>query len=142
MLYLLDKLIIDGYLSPVWGYPIMAAEGLWTIQFSETEEFYENLQVGEEINRGGIIVLTNSKVFGGGISYYFTGSYETGDTTLSMKITAMRYNDLVSGIFGNEATSGITFSGTVNGDVMKLHGYLDDDKNKMIFIEAHKRAEI
>jgi hypothetical protein len=120
----------------------MTAEGLWTIQFSETEEFYENLQVGEKINRGGTIVLNNSKVFGGGISYYFTGSYEFGGSTISMKLTAIRYNDLVPGLFGKDAEGHISFSGTINDNKMKLHGYLEEDKSKMIYIEAHKRADI
>ena len=120
----------------------MDAEGLWTVQFSETEEFYENLQVGEEINRGGTFVLTNSKVVGGGISYYFTGSYEFNDSTISMTITATRYNDLVPGVFGDATEGSISFSGTISDEKMKLHGYLENDKSKMIFIEAHKRAEI
>ena len=120
----------------------MAAEGLWTVQFSETEEFYDNLQVGEQINRGGIIVLTNSKVFGGGISYYFTGSYESGGSTISIKLTATRYNEIVSGMFENDTGGRISLSGTINDNKMKLHGYLENDKNKMIYIEAHKRSDI
>jgi hypothetical protein len=120
----------------------MSVEGLWTIQFSETEEFYENLQVSEEINRGGTLVFTKNKVFGGGISYYFTGSYESGNSTISMIITATRYNDLVPGSFGDPNEAVISLSGTISDDKMKLHGFLEIDKNKMIFIEAHKRAEI
>ena len=120
----------------------MTVEGLWTVQFSETEEFYENLQVGEQINRGGTFVLTNNKVFGGGISYYFTGSYESGDSTISMKLTTTRYNELVPGLFGDDTEGKISLSGTINEDKMKLHGYMNEDKSKMIFIEAHKRSDI
>lgn len=39
----------------------MFAEGLWTIQFAETEEQHGGLQVIEEINRGVSIVLVNGK---------------------------------------------------------------------------------
>lgn len=120
----------------------MRVEGLWTVQFSETEEFYENLQVSEEIIRGGTFVLTNNKVFGGGISYYFTGSYEFSKSTVSMTITASRYNDFVPGIFGDASESSISLSGTISDNKMKLHGYLEKDKNKMIFIETHKQTEI
>jgi hypothetical protein len=120
----------------------MNIEGLWTVQFSKTEEFYENLQIGENINRGGTIILTNNKVLGGGISYYFTGSFESGNSTISMNITATRYNDLVSGVFGDDTTGSMTLTGIVNDNVMKLHGCLENDESKMIFIEAHKRAEI
>ena len=100
------------------------------------------MQVGEEINRGGTFILTDNQVFGGGISYYFTGSYESGKSTVSMTITAKRYNDLVPGIFDDATEGSISLSGTINGNKMKLHGYLENDKNKMIFIEAQKRAEI
>jgi hypothetical protein len=120
----------------------MATEGLWTVQFSATEEFYENLQVGEEINRGGTFVLTNNKVFGGGISYYFTGSYESSDSIISMTLTATRYNDLVPGSFDDDTEGRISFSGTINENIMKLHGHMEFNKNKMIYIEAHKRSEI
>jgi hypothetical protein len=120
----------------------MEESGLWTIQFSETEEFYDNLQVGEVINRGGTLVLTDNKVLGGGISYYFTGSYESGNATITMSLTATRYNDLAPGIFGEETTGQIALTGTINEDKMKLHGFLESDKNKMLFIEAKKRSEI
>jgi hypothetical protein len=120
----------------------MVAEGLWTIQFSKTEEFYENLQVGEQINRGGTFVLINNKVFGGGISYYFTGSYEVGGSTISMTITASRYNDLVQGPFGDVTEGNISFKGMINNNKMELHGYLENDMDKMIYIYANKQAEI
>jgi hypothetical protein len=120
----------------------MSVEGLWTIQFSETEEFYDNIQVGEELNLGGVFVLTNNKVFGGGISFYYTGTYEATKATISLKIKSKRYNDLVPGAFGQTNEAAFTFSGTVNDDKMKLHGFLDDDKNKMAFIHASKRADI
>jgi hypothetical protein len=120
----------------------MVESGLWTIQFSETEEFYDNLQVGEVINRGGTLVLSDGKVFGGGISYYFTGSYEPGNATITMSLTASRYNDLAPGIFGDDTAGQFSLTGTINDDKMKLHGFLESDKNKMLFIEAKKRSDI
>jgi hypothetical protein len=120
----------------------MAVEGLWTIQFSETEEFYENMQVGEQLNNGGTLLFTDNKVFGGGISFYFTGSYESGSSTISMTITATRYNDIVPGAFGVSNEAALSFSGTISDNIMKLHGSLDNDKNKMIYIGAEKRADI
>jgi len=120
----------------------MSVEGLWTIQFSETEEFYGNIQVGEEINRGGVFVLTNNKIYGGGISFYHTGTYDTTGATINMKIISRRYNDLVSGAFEQSDEVALSFSGTVDDGKMKLHGFLDDDKNKMMFIHADKRADI
>ena len=120
----------------------MAVEGLWTIQLSETEEFYENVQVGEEIYNGGTLMFTDNKVFGGGISYFFTGSYESGNSTISMTITAKRYNDIAPGAFGSPNEVDLSFSGTISDNEMKLHGSLDSDKNKMIYIGAQKRAEI
>lgn len=120
----------------------MNVEGLWTIQFSETKEFYENLQVGEQINRGGTLVFNEGKVFGGGISYYFIGTYESGDSTISISLKSTRYNDLVQGPFGDATEGNISLKGTINDNRMELHGFLDNDKSKMIYIFTHKRADI
>ena len=120
----------------------MKADGLWAVLLSETEEFYENIQVGEQINRGGTLVLINGKVYGGGISYYFVGTYESGDATISMTLQAQKYNDLVPGIFGVADEARLIFSGTIDENYMKLHGHLEDDKDKMIFIKAQRQVDI
>ncbi len=120
----------------------MKADGLWAILLSETEEFHENMQVSERVNRGGILVLINGKVYGGGISYYFVGTYESGNSTISMTIQANQYNDLLPGIFGIGDTAKFILSGTIDENYMKLHGHLEDDKDKMIFIKAQRQLDI
>ena len=120
----------------------MKADGLWAVLLSETEEFYENMQVGEQINRGGTLVLINGKVYGGGISYYFVGTYESGDATISMTLQAQKYNDLVPGIFGVVDKVRFILSGTIDENYMQLHGNLEDDKDKMIFIKAQRQVDI
>jgi len=40
----------------------MSAEGLWTIQFAQAEEDHGGIQISEEVNRGGNLVLINNKV--------------------------------------------------------------------------------
>ena len=120
----------------------MKADGLWAVLLADTEEFYENMQVAEQINRGGTLVLINGKVYGGGISYYFVGTYEASDSTISMTISAQRYNDLVPGPFGVADEARLIFSGTIDENFMKLHGHLEDDKDKMIFINAQRQVDI
>ncbi len=120
----------------------MSAEGLWTIQLSETEEFYEQMQVGEQVNRGGNLVLINGQVLGGGISYFYTGIYVEEGDSISMKVKCKRYNDLTAGVFGDYDEASFSLSGTIADEKMKLHGFLEEDKNKMVYIEAEKKADI
>ena len=120
----------------------MKADGLWTVLVSDSEEFHENMQVGEQINRGGTLVLINGKVYGGGISYYFVGTYETGESTISMTLQAEKYNDLVPGVFGIADEARLILSGTIDENYMELHGHLEDETNKMIFIGAKRQVDI
>ena len=120
----------------------MAAEGLWTIQFSMSEEDHGGMQVSEEINRGGILVLTGNRMYGGGISYYFVGTYEEKEIGISITLNATKYNDIVSGPFGAVDEVRIIFKGTVDGDAMKLHGHVEDEPSKTLVIEAERRTEI
>lgn len=120
----------------------MKADGLWAVLFSETAEIIENIPVAEQINRGGTLVLINGEVYGGGISYYYVGTYESGDSTISLNIQADRYNDLVPGIFGIADTARFILSGTIDENYMKLHGHLEDDKAKLIFIKAQRQIDI
>ncbi len=119
---------------------IMSVEGLWTIQLSETEEFLENIEVSEQINRGGNFFLMDNKLYGAGLSYYFTGTYEAAETTITLELVAQRYNDIVPGMLADGTT--LKLSGTVNEDVMTLHGTIAGDVNQMIFLQAKKRAGI
>ena len=120
----------------------MAAEGLWTVQFSKSEEDHGGLQVSEEINRGGILVFTGNRIFGGGISFYFVGTYEETEAGVSITLNATKYNDLVVGPFGAVDEVRIIFKGTVDGDTMKLHGHVEDEPGKTLVIEAERRTEI
>ena len=120
----------------------MAAEGLWTVQFSMSEEDHGGMQVSEEINRGGILVLTGNRVYGGGISYYFVGTYEENGTGISITLNATKYNDIVVGPFGSVDEVRIIFTGNIDGDAMKLNGHLEDEPTKTFVIEAGRRAEI
>ena len=120
----------------------MSIDGLWTIQLSETEEFYDQMQVGQQINRGGNLVLTNGQVLGGGMSYYYTGHYTSSGNTVSLQVTCTRYNDLTDGVFGDYDEATFSLSGTIDDEKMTLHGFLEEDKNKMIFIKAIKQADI
>ena len=108
----------------------MSAEGLWTIQFAQTEEDHGGIQISEEMNRGGLLVLTDNKIYGGGISYYFVGTYEENDTGIALTINSTRYNDIVDGAFGASDEARLIFNGRIDGDEMTLHGNLEDEANK------------
>ena len=120
----------------------MKVDGLWTVHFSETAEFMGNIPIAEQINRGGNLLLINGKVYGGGISYYYAGTYEYEDSTISMTIQAKKYNDLVPGIFGISEEATFILFGTIDENHMKLHGHPEEDKAKLIFIKAQRQIEI
>jgi len=120
----------------------MSAEGLWTIQFAQSEEDHGGIQLSEEIHRGGILVLTGNKIYGGGISYYFVGTYEESDAGISLTINATRYNDIVTGVFGTATETRLIFNGRIDGDEMTLNGNLEDEPDKRMIIKAERRTEI
>lgn len=121
----------------------MSAQGLWTVQFTQTEEEYGGMQISEAMNRGGILVLMNNKIYGGNISAYFTGSYEETDTGISLTINGTRYNDIVAaGPFGVQDKARLLFKGRVKGDTMTLHGSLEQDPDKKLIIEAQRRSDL
>ena len=120
----------------------MAIDGLWTVQFSKSEEDHGGIQLEEQINRGGILVFNRNRVYGGGISYYFVGTYKETSSGITITVNAMKYNDLVTGPFGTMDEVRFIFNGTVAGKTMKLHGHVEDQPDKKMFITAERRAEL
>jgi len=120
----------------------MSAEGLWTIQFAQSEEDHGGIQLSEEIHRGGILVLTGNKIYGGGISYYFVGTYKESDAGISLTINATKYNDIVAGVFGTATEARLIFNGRIDGDEMTLNGNLEDEPDKRMIIKAERRTEL
>ena len=120
----------------------MSAEGLWTIQFAQAEEDHGGIQVSEDVNRGGVLVLANNRIYGGGVSFYFVGTFEENDAGISLTINATRYNDIVAGAFGTATEARLIFNGRVDGDEMTLNGNLEDEANKKMIIRAERKASI
>jgi len=118
----------------------MSAEGLWTIQFAQAEEDHGGIQVSEDVNRGGILVLANNKIYGGGVSFYYVGTYEESDASISLTINATRYNDIVAGVFGTLNEARLIFNGRIDGNEMTLSGNLEDEANKKMIVKAERRA--
>jgi hypothetical protein len=120
----------------------MKLDGLWTVVFAKSEEDRANVVVAEEINRGGVLVLSGGRVYGGGISYFFVGDYNEQDGRIEMSITAKRYNDLVPGPFGGGTEARIEFRGNVSVDAMKLHGNVEGDPDARLLIVAERQHSI
>lgn len=122
----------------------MSEEGLWTIQFFMSEEDHGDIQVSEEIYRGGNMFLKENRLYGGGVSYYLVGTYEVKGSGISMIINATRYNDLVEGPFGpiNDNEGRVLFNGQIEGDTMKLQGHVEDKESKKMTIEAVKKVSL
>ena len=120
----------------------MSVEGLWTIQFSKSEEEYAGMMIEEQVNRGGILILTGNRLYGGGISFYFVGTYKMSDTGIEVTVNAIRYNDIVPGVFGAGNEARLIFRGVVEGNTMTLHGHLEDDPKKSMVIKAERKTAI
>ena len=120
----------------------MTADGLWTVKFASTEESRGGLELSEELQRGGLFVITGGNLYGGGISYYFHGTCDTEGKQVNMDVEAVRYNDLVPGQFGDRDRLQILFSGTVDGDDMTLAGECPDVYGVKLRIEARRRKPI
>jgi len=117
----------------------MSPDGLWTIEFAGTQQAAGNVVVSEKINRGGNLVLSNGRVYGGAISFYFVGTYTMKDRDISMAVTATRYNDLVPGVFGNAPEARLIFSGKVLDNSMSLDGQIEDDTSRRMVVTAQRR---
>jgi len=120
----------------------MSAEGLWTVQFSKSEEEHGGLQVEEQINRGGIFILTGNSLYGGGLSFYFVGTYKTAGTGVEITLNATKYNDIVPGPFGAVTEARLIFKGEISGNSMTLRGHVEDEPNKKLVIKAERKTEI
>lgn len=115
-------------------------DGLWTISFSTAEESYAGVVVREDIERGGVFVLIDGRVYGGGVSYFFVGKYSKIGPAIEMQVTAIRYNEIVTGIFGNESEIQLVFSGSVAAETMVLHGHVLDNPGKRLDLMAVRRS--
>lgn len=120
----------------------MSLEGLWTVQFAKSEEEHAGILVEEQMAQGGIIVLTGNRMYGGGLSYYFVGTYTMTDANIELTIYATRYNDIVSGPFGPVDEVRLIFHGHVDGQSMILHGHVEDEPNKKLVVRAQQRTEL
>lgn len=118
----------------------MSVEGLWTIQFAKSEEEYGGLQVEEQLDRGGIFVLSGNRLLGGGLSFYFVGTYSASGSNIEITLNATRYNDLVSGQFGVLDEARLLFKGTINGNSMTLQGHVEDKPDSKMIIKAEHRT--
>lgn len=120
----------------------MSPDGLWTVEFAGSQQSTGNVVVSEKINRGGTLVLSDGKVYGGAISFYFVGTYRMKDRDISLAITATRYNDLVPGIFGNAGEARLIFSGKVMDNSMSLEGQVEDNTAQRLIITAQRRQKL
>ena len=120
----------------------MSAEGLWTVQFSKSESEHGGIQVEEQLNRGGVFVLYNNRLLGGGLSFYLVGTYKEAGPELEITINATRYNDIVPGIFGPLKEGRVIFKGVIDGNSMTLEGKVEDSPDNKLFIKAEKKAEL
>ncbi len=120
----------------------MVADGLWTILFAAASEEHAGTAVSEEVNRGGTFVITRGRLYGGGISFYFTGDCTEDGDGVRLKIRAVRYNDLVASSFGHDNQTDLMFTGHVTGDSMSLDGHVAQDPRLKLKIHAHRRAKI
>jgi len=121
---------------------MMSAEGLWTVQFSRSEEEHEGIQIEEQINRGGVLYLSNNRLYGGGISYYFVGTYSESASGISVTVNATKYNDIVAGPFGPVKEVRLIFNGRIDGNTMTLHGNVEDKPNMRMYVTAEKRVAL
>ena len=118
----------------------MSIEGVWTVEFLKSEEEHGGIKVEEQMARGGIFVLTGKRMYGGGLSYYFVGTYKMTDVNIEITVNATRYNDILPGLFGPADQSRLIFNGNVKGQSMILHGHVEDDPNKKLMLRAQQRT--
>lgn len=118
---------------------VMDIDGLWTVQFTSLREQYAGLTVEEEVYRGGVLVILNGHVLGGGISYYFVGESTLHGTIVEIDLRAIRYNDYVVGFFDAGAQVHMHARGTLQGDTMVLEAFMPGLANASIQIKATRR---
>lgn len=120
----------------------MVADGLWTIVFAAATEEHRGASVSEEINNGGVFVISGGTVLGGGISFYFTGRCVDEGDGISLRIRSVRYNDLVTGPFGVGNSAELEFHGHVTGESMSLDGNLVGKPEAKLQIHAQRRVRV
>lgn len=120
----------------------MSADGLWTINFATAEESHKGLTVSEEINRGGILVISGGHVYGGGISFYYVGSCTEKQGELELDLQATRYNELVESAWGKYARIHLVARGKVQGDMLNLDVSVTENPGFKLKLTAQRRLNI
>jgi hypothetical protein len=80
----------------------------------------------EDEGSGGVVVLSNGKVYGGDTSYSYQGTYRADGTALTASIRVMPFNDFLKSIFSDfeETEDEIKLSGNFDSKNFVLKGLL------------------
>jgi len=79
-------------------------------------------------------------LLGGGLSYYFVGTYKESGTNIEFTLNASKYNDIVAGPFGPVNEVRLIFKGVIDGNTMTLHGHVEDKPNNKLVIKAEHKT--
>lgn len=107
-------------------------EALWTVEF---------LSSGGNVGAGVAIFETN-RVFGGDVSYYYLGDYQTKNDEITANIKVTHYFGPPSSIFGQLKEFTIHLSGKIEVPVMTASGYLKEDPKLKIVVRCTRRANL
>ena len=68
-------------------------DALYTVEFADP--------ASDELRNGGVVVLDTNRVFGGDSGHYYLGDYSASKTTLTAKLTVVRYNSNHPNVWGD-----------------------------------------
>ena len=104
-------------------------DGFWLLQVE-----------GVQGSGGGVVVLTKGHIFGGDTGFYYTGKYETEDTSLRARVTIRKFLPEIESIFGIEGNYDLILTATVEGDVIKGKVVLVGQSGVGILVRLTKRG--
>jgi hypothetical protein len=107
-------------------------EALWTLEFVSTEG-----NIG-----AGVVIFETNRIFGGDVSYYYLGEYETKNNKITAKVKVTHYFGPPSSVFGELKEFTIYFSGDIEVPVMTAFGYLKENPNQKIVVRCTRRADL
>jgi len=80
-------------------------EGFWIVQFA-----------GMEGKGGGVVVITNGKVFGGDSGFTYLGTYEEAEGMVKANVLVQNFDPLVGNVLGIKGDFSLKFELTPGGD--------------------------
>jgi len=110
----------------------MKENGLWTVEFSSTLNLFGT----------GVVVLNNTRLLGGDVGYYYSGTYYISGKTIEAKIDVTRFDKNAISVFGNLDQFSLTFTANLSNGEFNGIASLVGSPDLKLQVRGKKKVDI